>query len=279
MRPQLVAWLEQWLPPGVAQALAPTWFTMVGLAGLLCLWSLVRHARRDRLDPPLDPGAVATVVLAGYVAAVSAGIGVPAVVQLVEGYVADGTVRLRPAGMTSFWGYLGGLVAMVLMARRGGVPLGWLADRLTPLLGMTLVLVRTGCFLAGCDYGQLSSAPWAVRFPRGSGAWRDHVEHGLVPVSRDLSLPVHPTQLYEAALGLAIALGAWLHHRRAPVGSGRTFLAAAALYATARLGIENLRGDEVRGLYLGLSSGQLFSLAVLLALATVAARARWRPAR
>ena len=264
MRPHVVAWLERWLSPAAAQAVAPTWFTMVGLAGLLSLWVLLRHARRDRIDP----GAVAGAVLAGYVAAVVAGMAMPALIQLVETYVDDGRFRLGFAGMTSFWGYLAGALAVTLVCRGGGPPLGWLADRATPVLGLSLAIIRVGCFLAGCDYGQVSSVPWAVRFPRGSSAWRDHVGHGLVPSSRDASLPVHPTQLYEAALGLVIALAAWAYNRRAArVGRGHVFVAAAALYAAARLAIENLRGDEARGLFAGLSSGQLFAVAVLLAIA------------
>lgn len=274
MRAHLVTWLERWLSPAVAQAVAPTWFTMVGLAGLLTLWALLRHARRDRVDP----AAVAGVVLAGYVAAVASGVAVPALVALVEGYAERGHLQLRFAGMTSFWGYLGGTVAVALACQGGNPPLAWLADRATPVLGVALALVRTGCFLAGCDYGQVTSLPWAVRFPRGTGAWRDHVAHGLVPASRDVSLAVHPTQLYEAALGLVIALAAWGYQRKARVGDGRVFLAAAAAYATARLAIENLRGDEARGFVLGLSSGQVFSVAVLLALAAaLVVRARRGP--
>lgn len=263
MRSHVVAWLERWLSPGAAQVLAPTWFTMVGLTGLATLWMMLRHARRDGVDP----AAVATVTLVAYVTAVAAGMLTPALISLVETYVRDGRVRLGPAGMTSFWGYLAGAVGVTVVCRQNGPPIGWLSDRATPMLGLSLALIRTGCFLAGCDYGQISSVPWAVRFPRGTGAWRDHVAHGLVPASRDLSLPVHPTQLYEAALGLVIATLAWAHNRKAArIGSGRVFLAAAALYALVRLGIENLRGDEARGIIAGMSSGQLFALALLVAI-------------
>ena len=65
MRPYVVAWLERFLPPAVAQVLAPTWFTMVGVAGLLTLLVLLRRARADGVDR----GSVATVVLSAYLAA------------------------------------------------------------------------------------------------------------------------------------------------------------------------------------------------------------------
>jgi hypothetical protein len=46
------------------------------------------------------------------------------------------------------------------------------------------------------------------------------------------------------------------------------FFAAAATYAIGRLGIEMLRGDIGRGIYAGLSCGQIFCLLVLAAIAT-----------
>ncbi len=268
MRSHVVAWLEQFLPSTAAQLLAPTWFTMTGLAGLLTLWVLLRHARRDGVDS----AAVATVALVAYVAAVSAGVLVPLAIELGQGFVRHGTVRIRYAGMTSFWGYLGGALAVWVMCRRGTPPLGWLVDRATAMLGVSLAMIRTGCFLAGCDYGQVTSSSFALRFPRGSPAWRDHVREGLVPAHRDLSLPVHPTQLYEAAFGLLVAIAAWAYtRRRERVGRGRVFLAAAVAYAVARLGIESLRGDDARGYLAGMSSGQVFALALLGAVALGAA--------
>ncbi len=262
MRPYVVAWLEQFVPPTVAQVLAPTWFTMVGVAGLLTLLVLLRRARLDRVDR----GAVATVVLSAYLAAVIGGVAIPALIALVERSLDGEPLRLRMVGMTSFWGYLAGTVAAVEASRRTRVSVGWLADRMTPMLGVSLALIRTGCFLAGCDHGKITGAAWAVRFPAGSPAWRDHVERGLVPVTRDVSLPVHPTQLYEALLGVAIAIvAAIVTRQRAHVGRGRVFLGAALAYCAARLAIEDLRGDRVRGFVLGMSSGQVFALAVLIA--------------
>ena len=266
MRPHVVAWLAERLPLAVAQVLAPTWFTMVGLAGVIALIALLRHARADRVER----GAVATVVLAGYLAAVVGGVAIPALIDLVERSLDGQPMRLRLAGMTSFWGYTAGTVAVIEACRRQRVALGWLADRATPSLGVALALIRVGCFLAGCDYGQISSAPWAVRFPAPSPAWHDHVARGLVPAGRAASLPVHPTQLYEALVGVIIAVvAAVITRRRAWVGRGHVFLGAAAAYCLARLGIEAVRGDAVRGFVLGASSGQVFAVVALAAIAAV----------
>ncbi len=278
MRPHLVAWLDGLLPSHVAATIAPSWFTCVGLAGLVLLLLLTLAASRRGFDR----GAIASAVLWCYVAAVVAGIVVPMFIDAIEHVLATGRVRVRWAGMTSFWGYLAGLGATVLVCRRYGVPLARLGDVAAAPLGVALAFARLGCFLGGCDYGKVTSAPWSVRFPSGSPAWRDHVRHGLLPSDRGESLAVHPTQLYEALLGLAIAVIAiWVARRAwARAQPGRVFLVAAVTYAVGRIAIERFRGDAGRGLYAGLSSGQIFSILALAAIAAgvVLARRRARAA-
>src|ERR1043166_8268844 len=265
MRPIVGHWLDAFLPGGFAAALAPTWFTCVGLAGVATLLVMRAIARRHRIEP----GAIAGIVLWCYVAAVTAGIVVPAAIDAAEQVLTTGHAHLRWAGMTSFWGYLAGGCAVAVVCRAHSVPLRRFADLTAAPLGLALMLARPGCFLAGCDYGKVSSLPWAMRFPAYSPAWHDHVSAGLVPAERAESLPVHPTQLYEAALGLAIAIVALLvsRSRWARRSDGRVFLLAAAMYAIGRLTVEDLRGDTGRGIYLGLSSGQIFSWLLLVAIA------------
>jgi prolipoprotein diacylglyceryltransferase len=275
MRPHLVHWLDSFLPGGIAAVIAPTWFTCVGLAGAVTLLAMLAIARRHRVDA----GAVASAVLWCYVTAVAAGIAVPAAIDAAEQLLATGRVQLRWAGMTSFWGYLAGGCAVAAVCRAHGVPLPRFADLAVAPLGAALVLARLGCFVAGCDYGKVTAAPWALRFPSHSPAWQDHVQAGLISADRAGSLPVHPTQLYEAALGLAIAAIAIAvaRTRWARRGDGRVFVVAAALYAIGRIAIEDLRGDAGRGIYLGLSSGQIFSALVLAVIAAAIASRRIRP--
>jgi prolipoprotein diacylglyceryltransferase len=278
MRPHLVHWLDRILPEGIASVLAPTWFTCVGLAGVITLFVMLAVSRRHRIEP----GIAASIVMWCYVAAVAAGIAVPIALDAAGQLLAGGRIHLRWAGMTSFWGYLAGAGAVVVACRRHGIALARFADLTAAPLGLALVFARLGCFLAGCDYGKVSSLPWAMRFPAGSPAWHDHVGAGLIAAARAESLPVHPTQLYEAALGVAIAILAlaaarWPAARRPAAhpqaarwqatrrGDGSIFLLAAAVYATGRIIIESLRGDAGRGIYLGLSSGQIFSIALLAA--------------
>jgi phosphatidylglycerol:prolipoprotein diacylglycerol transferase len=271
VRSHVVHWLAQLVRADVAELLAPTWFTCIGIAGLATLFLMLALGRRRGVDA----GTVASILAWTYAAAVTAGIVVPMLIDGVEHFVATGRVHLRWSGMTSFWGYLAGIGAAVLVCRRDGVPVARVADLAVIPLGAALVFARLGCFVAGCDYGKVSSLPWAVRFPAGSPAWRDHVHAGLLPSDRVESLPVHPTQLYEAMLGLVIVAMAIVVARRLR-REGQLFVLAAATYAIGRIIIEMFRGDAGRGLHAGLSSGQIFSLLVLAAIAArhVVARRR-----
>ncbi len=262
MRLHVVHWLEGYLRGDLADLLAPSWFMCVGLAGLVSLILMLVLGRRRGMDT----GTIASAVVSCYVAAVLAGIIVPMVLDGAEHQVTTGRFHLRWAGMTSFWGYLAGTGAVAVVCKRDGVSLGRMGDLAVIPLGVALAFARLGCFMAGCDYGKVSSLPWAVRFPAGSPAWRDHVRAGLIPADRAASLPVHPTQLYEAMLGLVIVVIA-IYAARRRRKDGQLFGIAAASYAIGRLIIEALRGDAGRGIHAGLSSGQIFSILVLLAIA------------
>ena len=261
MRPHAIAFFERFMPHDLAALFAPGWFTCVGLAGVVGLFLMMRIARRQGIEP----GVMASIVLWCYLAAVSAGIVVPMLIDAVEGYLAHGRLSLHWAGMTSFWGYLAGIAAVALVCRANQIPLARFGDLAAVPMGVALMFSRLGCFLGGCDYGKVTSLPWAMRFPKGSPAWVDHVNAGLVPGTREESLAVHPTQLYESLLGLVIvgvviaaSRTAWAKQRQ-----GRLFLVACATYAVGRIAIETVRADLGRGIYLGMSSGQIFSLCTL----------------
>ena len=94
--------------------------------------------------------------------------------------------------------------------------------------------------------------------PASEAQWKDK----LLQQPSEPSLPVHPTQLYEAAASLAIAvfLTLYLHSRKKY--DGQIFLAFMALYAGARFLIEFLRDDD-RGAILGLSTSQRIGVVLI----------------
>ena len=276
MRRHLVDWLAPWIGHDAAAIVAPTWFTFAGLAGLVLSIMVARAARRQGDDVAV----AARAILAAYVAAILGGITIPLVADALMHWVRSGGLRVRWAGMTSYCGFGAGLaVAWLVLRRSRTLSPARFGDLAAAPLGLAIAITRTGCFVAGCDYGQVSAAGWALRFPAGSPAWSAHVDAGLVPATRDASLPVHPTQLYEALLGVLIFVIARRLARQpwAQRGRGLVFWAVAAIYGAGRLVIEMFRGDVSRGLVGDFSTGQIFAL--LLIAVSLATLWRGRSAR
>ncbi|MCX7807911.1 MAG: prolipoprotein diacylglyceryl transferase, partial [Deltaproteobacteria bacterium] len=88
--------------------------------------------------------------------------------------------------------------------------------------------------------------------------WRE----GLLGHPSLPSLPVWPTQLFEAGGSLLIAFVAWLVLHPRKTFHGQVFCLSMALYALLRFGIETIRADD-RGIYGGLSTSQWISLFLL----------------
>jgi len=87
-------------------------------------------------------------------------------------------------GLSWFGGFAGGIAVGLWLLRRYRIPIVSGLAAAAPALAFGHAIGRIGCFLVGDDYGRPSSLPWAIAFP-----------NGLPPTT----VPVHPTQLYEAA--------------------------------------------------------------------------------
>ncbi|MDP8223300.1 MAG: prolipoprotein diacylglyceryl transferase [Candidatus Lernaella stagnicola] len=159
-------------------------------------------------------------------------------------------------GHVFYGGYFGAVLFPFVYARFiAKIPYVPMVDTATPYMGLGLALHRAfGCMSAGCCHGSPTDVPWAVEFPPGAPAFE---EFG--------SLAVHPTQYYEAMLGLVIfvALVYWRGNRRKVYGE--LLVLQVALYAVGRFIIEFFRGDSARGLWGPLSTSQWISIAMLVA--------------
>jgi phosphatidylglycerol:prolipoprotein diacylglycerol transferase len=163
---------------------------------------------------------------------------------------------LSRGGMSWFGGLAGGVLAGLAVMQWKRFPKMAVLAAAAPGLAVGHLIGRIGCFLVGDDYGRPSNLPWAVAFPEG-----------LPPTS----VPVHPTQLYEAAALVPIAL--ILVRLRSRGASDRVVLGTYFLLAGAlRFAIEFIRINErVVG---NLSVAHLASLAIANAGAVMLATAR-----
>jgi phosphatidylglycerol:prolipoprotein diacylglycerol transferase len=102
--------------------------------------------------------------------------------------------------------------------------------------------------------------PAAVRFPHASQIFRQHEKLGLVGSGEPHSLPVHPVQLYEAALvgGLCVYL---VRANRKRAFQGEIICKLLIGYGCIRFLLEFLRADNPP-IYLGLTLSQVISSAL-----------------
>lgn len=158
-----------------------TFGVMVAVGAMFGLWLFRRELLRSRLPDAATDSAIAGL-LGGLLGA--------KLLYVAEHMSSEPVWSLLTdrGGMSWFGGLVGGVAAGLLMMALKHWPIVPVLSAATPALALGHLLGRIGCFLVGDDYGKPTTLPWGVAFPEG-----------LPPTA----VPVHPTQLYEAAfLGL-----------------------------------------------------------------------------
>lgn len=179
-------------------------------------------------------------------------------------------LALRSGGLVAYGGFLGGLLgAWVFLAPKRLKFIAW-GDTIVPSVATGLLITRIGCYLFGCDFGVRlgEGAPSFLKrlgtFPHwpagtiaagdGSPAFTRHLElYKGTPLEAELmksnvSFPVHPTQLYEALIGLLL-FALLMYVRKRIKFRGQVFFVFLFTYGTLRFLIELIRDDDSRGAY------------------------------
>jgi len=201
---------------------------MIALAFLAGMWTAVRRAPLAGISGELVADLVVPWLLLGSV--------LGARVLYVATYWKESfagqpwweVFMIQRGGLVFYGGLIGASLTTILFARLKKIPLWKLADVFAPSVALGSVFGRIGCFLNGCCFGRACDLPWAVRFPA------DHSTGGT---------PIHPTQIYDGLLNLALYLGlAWMFRRRRKF-DGQIFATYLMCYAVTRSISEAFRGD------------------------------------
>ena len=176
-------------------------------------------------------------------------------------------LRVWEGGMSFHGGFLGVLLAMWWYGRRIGKGFFVLTDFIAPLVPLGLFAGRVGNFINGELWGAPGDVPWAMQLScaRHPGLCWDKL---LLPPDSVLTPPLHPTQLYEAALeGVVLFFLLWLFSARP-----RPVMAVSGLfllgYGLFRFAVEFLRMPDAHLGYLAygwVTMGQLLSAPMILA--------------
>jgi phosphatidylglycerol:prolipoprotein diacylglycerol transferase len=244
---------------------------MILLACTGALWMTIWRARREGLETGVVYELAVWLFLGGV-------LGARALFVITHPEVVHSVLDLIRSwqGGNVFYGcIMGGLAGSLFYWKRRPFPFWSMADAVAPALAVGITLGRIGCFLAGCCFGRRCDLPWAVQFPRGSTAWLGQVDEGILAPATDLTLPVHPTQLYAAFAGVVIlaCLCVYFPHRRR---DGEVMALLMVLYAMTRWPIESLRGDEP-AIFAGITLSQNISVGLFFLGLFVWARLPQRP--
>ena len=148
-------------------------------------------------------------------------------------------------GAALYRGLLRVLVAGTLTSFYYRIPICRYPDGLVLALSLGLVSGWIGCFLAGCNHGQITQQAWGVCFPLGNPAYYQQLGEGLLQATANLSLLFHPTQPYESAFGFSMfCLGLCLLGRRRY--QGHVFVTLMAGYGLFRFLVKFLSADEIQ---------------------------------
>jgi phosphatidylglycerol:prolipoprotein diacylglycerol transferase len=229
------------------ELMLPQWDpSLFWTAGVLAgLYALDEMARRDGLVRRAAFLCGLLVATAGWLGA--RGVGVFS--------YADAELGLM-GGRSWFGALLGGIAGALVASRIAGVQLRTWLDAAAPAVCAGYALGRLGCLFNGCDFGTVTTVPWAVHYAPGFPAFDKHLAAGMIALGATASLGVHPVQFYLAAGALVL----WAVLLRLPA---RRFPALLVGYASLRLLLEPLRGDSV-ALFATLSQTQWFALFSLL---------------
>lgn len=211
---------------------------MVAVAALVGLWLFRRELRRSGL--PLD---IADAGIVGVVGGLAGAKLLWTVEHASEGPISE--LLFSRGGLSWYGGLIGGVGAGLTYILLKGWPVVPTLAASTPALAFGHLIGRIGCFLVGDDYGTPSNLPWSVAFPEG-----------LPPTT----LPVHPTQLYEA-LGLGLLGWLLLRMRRSGAGDAIVLGRYLAGAGTLRFFVEFIRVNE--RVAFGLSVAHLVSVAAI----------------
>ena len=143
---------------------------------------------------------------------------------------ADGWKFIGFQGLASHGGAIGLLIATLFFSRKTKLPFLWVIDRLVIIVGFAGAAVRIGNLMNSEIYGVATSLPW-----------------GFIFVRDGQTMPMHPTQIYEALSYIALGTFLYLYFmkKKSPPRQGFIFGIFLIILFVARFLIEFIKISQV----------------------------------
>lgn len=191
-------------------------------------------------------------------------------------------LKIYQGGLVFYGGFIGAVLAIIVMARVRGWQLGRVADLMAPALPLGHAFGRIGCLLNGCCFGLHYEGPGAVLYPAFvepgliNPVLDTQIRQGVVTFTPELShcAPVLPIQAI-ATIANLILCGLLLWLEKKGYFRNRLFLVYLVVYTVGRFVLEFGRGDYLTRVA-GLTPSQITCLWLLpVALGAYAVSAWW----
>lgn len=223
------------------------WYGLIlVVAAAVAIWIAQREGRRRGLEAGIVSDAVIWVGASALI-----GGRVLYVIQNELGSLSEHPTHILMVwmgGLSFYGGLIGGLLALIVFARRRHLSILAAFDIAAPAAAIGQAIGHVGCLVGGDSYGIATDLPWAVIYRN---------PNAMAPQG----IPLHPTQAYEAMLLTVLFVGLWLGRERlARMGDGAVAGAYLLGLAVIRFGLFFLR-DEPAVLF-GLKTAQLLGLGV-----------------
>ncbi|MDL2230213.1 prolipoprotein diacylglyceryl transferase [Alistipes sp. OttesenSCG-928-L06] len=153
----------------------------------------------------------------------------------------------RQGGFASHGAALGILLSLWFFARKAKLPYMWGLDRVAIVVPIGGAAIRIGNLMNSEIYGSVTDLPWGFIFARNGE-----------------TLPMHPTQIYEALAYLALFFVMWYMYFKKDVARKQPGLMIGVMLVwlfLARFGIETIKWNQVafeEGM--ALNMGQILSI-------------------
>lgn len=247
------------------------WYGLAYVAGIMLGWYYARQIAGNNKLWGGDVSPITKVQLDDFIIWVALGIVVGGRIGYILFYdlpsVIESPIRaiqIWNGGMSFHGGLTGTVIAMIIFARRNGIPIWSLFDVVSAVVPIGLFCGRIANFINGELWGRLTDAPWGMVF------CNQYIEktNGYCPGGDFVR---HPSQLYEAGLEgvvLLLVLALLIYSFRALKVPGFVTGVFACGYALSRIFVEFFREPDAQlGYLLGtdwLTMGMVLSTPMVL---------------
>jgi phosphatidylglycerol---prolipoprotein diacylglyceryl transferase len=247
------------------------WYGLAYVAGIMLGWYYARQIAGNSTLWPGDVSPVTKVQLDDFIIWVALGIVVGGRIGYILFYdlpaVIESPIRaiqIWNGGMSFHGGLTGTTIAMIIFARRNGIPIWSLFDIVAAVVPIGLFCGRIANFINGELWGRLTDVRWGMVF------CNQYIEktNGYCPGGDFVR---HPSQLYEAGLEgivLLLVLALLIYGFRALKTPGFVTGVFVCGYALSRIFVEFFREPDAQlGYLLGtnwLTMGMVLSTPMVL---------------